>query len=368
MFEATSPGRRRRSAPREKKGRSPLWARLCVVLGVLMMVTSGGAVVASEVLIGHYDDTIAKENLLGGARKDNQGRTSVSGPVNVLLTGSDYREGIKGAVWRTDTIMVLHIPRTYDRGYLLSFPRDTEVRIPRSKNGKWHGGKDKINAAYAHGGNGPAGFQLLAATLNDLIKVDFNAGAVINFQGFTKMVRVLGGVTLCVEAPTEKSWINKRGTLKSLHPGPGGKPREWKPGCQRMDEHTALDYVRQRKQWSDGDYARIRHQQQFMKAVMNEAMTKGVLTDFGKANNLIKAAGGSLIMDTGGIPIQEWGFAMRNLKPGALSAIRVPTGGEKVGGVWREELRPEAETLFEAIRTEKIDQWIVQNSTFVTAM
>lgn len=364
MYEATPRRRRHRSAARRKRRSSPLWARLCLVLGALMMVSSGGAVVAKEVLVGRYDDTIAKQNLLGDARKDNQGRTRVSGPVNILLTGSDFRQGIEGALWRTDTIMVLHIPRTYDRGYLLSFPRDTEVRIPRSKNGKWRGGTDKINAAYMHGGNNVDGFQLLAATLKDLMGVGFDAGAVVNFQGFTKMVHVLGGVTLCVEAPTNKAYKNKRGTLKSKHP----PYREWKPGCQRMDEHAALDYVRQRYQWSDGDYARIRHQQQFMKAVMNEAMSKGVLTDFSKADKVIKAAGSSLIMDTGGIPIEEWGFAMRNLKPGALSAIRVPTGGQKVGGVWREELKPEAQTLFQALRDESIDQWIVQNSAFVTAM
>ena len=60
---------------------------------------------------------------------------------------------------------------------------------------------------------------------------------------------------------------------------------------------------------------------------------------------------------------------MRKLTPSALSAIRVLTTAIIKGGEYKGEgLTPDAENLFQALRDEKIDEWIVQNPKFVTAM
>src|SRR5439155_1563619 len=78
------------------------------------------------------------------------GHPALDGPLNVLLIGVDWRQGQAG-LFRADTIMVMHVPRTMDRAYLFSLPRDTLVNIDPSPQSGYPGGRDRINAAFAYG-------------------------------------------------------------------------------------------------------------------------------------------------------------------------------------------------------------------------
>jgi hypothetical protein len=69
---------------------------------------------------------------------------TMDAPVTILLLGRDTRDA-ETEQGRTDTIMLLHIDPTAKSASLLSIPRDTLVDIPGY-------GQDKINAAYAYGG------------------------------------------------------------------------------------------------------------------------------------------------------------------------------------------------------------------------
>ncbi|MQA24931.1 MAG: LytR family transcriptional regulator, partial [Micromonosporaceae bacterium] len=234
--------RNRTLDPPRDRLRGPWWAWLCVVFGLVLAVAASGALLGVNALIDRYSRNVATDDLLGDARKHNNGRVALDGALNILLLGSDFRKKQGGDNWRADTVMMLHVPRSHDRAYLISFPRDLYVDIPASDDGKWPGGKDKLNAAFAYGGNGAGGYRLLARTLSELMDIRFDSGMVIDFYGFIKVVNALGGVHLCVETP--------KGTdsFKSIH-----KPyRTFKKGCQDLNGREALDYVRQRKQFTDG--------------------------------------------------------------------------------------------------------------------
>jgi polyisoprenyl-teichoic acid--peptidoglycan teichoic acid transferase len=152
-------GGRPRRRPRRK---DPIWARVLVVVGALLMVVSGGGIVTKNVLFSYAMKNVGQEDLLGAAGRQAQqkGRVSITGPKNILLVGIDARANQSTTeLIRADSIMILHIPAAHDAGFLVSLPRDTWVKIPPYDNGvkKYGGGSDKINGAYAFGGDGLTG-------------------------------------------------------------------------------------------------------------------------------------------------------------------------------------------------------------------
>jgi LCP family protein required for cell wall assembly len=328
-----------------------------VVFGTVLTVASGGALVGFNLLVERYAGGIAADDLLGDARGD-RGRKALSGTLNILLVGSDYRKNpeLKGTLWRADTIMVLHVPRNHDQAYLISFPRDTMVEIPAAEEGRWKGGEDKINSAFMHGGNGAGGYRLLARTLSDLMGIRFDSGAVVDFYGFVKVVEALGGVDLCIETPKGKR------TLRSIHP----PHRVFEKGCRHYDGHAALDYVRQRKQFKDGDFARMRHQQEFLKALLRQAREQGLHRDLGKLDRVLRAAGSSLTIDNS-LPVADLAFTLRNIRPENLTAIQVPVK-ERNRGTWYAELVDPSPSLFRAVREEAVAGWVARNPKYVNPL
>src|SRR4051794_24320609 len=74
--------------PVRKRPGDPLWARLALILGALLMMVSGGVIVGGKVLIGKVSGGIEQRNLLGTAGAK---RVAIDGPLNLLLVGVDQR-------------------------------------------------------------------------------------------------------------------------------------------------------------------------------------------------------------------------------------------------------------------------------------
>jgi polyisoprenyl-teichoic acid--peptidoglycan teichoic acid transferase len=100
-------------------------------------------------------------------------------PVNILVTGTD----LSGQ--RTDTIMILSIDSAAGTLKAVSVPRDTMVT--------YSGRRMKINAL-----NGIGGAPLLVSKTQELLGVDINFYASINYEGFDKMVDSIGGVDMTI--------------------------------------------------------------------------------------------------------------------------------------------------------------------------
>ncbi len=163
--------------------------------------------------------------------------------VRLLILGVDEREQDVG---RSDTLMLATLNPTTKQAAILSFPRDMWVHIPGRS-------EDKICHAYNRGG-----VELSQETVEALLGIDVDYYARIDFSGFKDIVDVLGGVDIDVEKKMD--WDDRRGNLH-IH---------LTPGLQHMDGEDAMGYVRYR---SDSDYERIKRQQHFLNALMEQKLT-----------------------------------------------------------------------------------------------
>ena len=173
----------------------------------------------------------------------------LSGKKNIVVMGCDTRKDDAG---RSDTLFVVMLDKNKKNAALLSVPRDTRVKI------KGHGW-DKINAAFAYGGQ-----KLTRETVQEFLGIKLHNYVVVDFQGFKDLVDVIGGVDINVE---------KRMYYYDPY---DGFEIDLRPGMQHMDGKTAMQYVRYRDE--DGDIGRIRRQQKFIMALYKQIASKNIIT------------------------------------------------------------------------------------------
>jgi anionic cell wall polymer biosynthesis LytR-Cps2A-Psr (LCP) family protein len=366
----------------KSKRRAPLWARLCAIFGCVIMVISGAALVSTQVLVARYAGAVDQKDLFGNsAASGDQKVSDIKGDQNILLVGIDPRTDEQTPL--SDSIIVAHIPAGLDQAYLFSIPRDLVVDIPAFEKTGFRGGRAKINAAMGFGsavGNGKhdvvQGFDLLARTVQQLTGIKkFDAGAILNFNGFKAIVDAMGGVTMKIDQ-----------NVKSEHLQPNGKPRPrlarcaanncdhpyygpqatYKKGTYHLEGWQALDYVRQRYGLPNSDYDRQRHQQQFIKAMAKQALSKDVITSPGKLDKVLKAAGKALIFDGNGHSVVDWGLALKNIRSDNMTLIKLPGGGLFENGKYQgEQLAPNAEDFFTALKQDQLPAFLLNNPEYI---
>jgi len=128
-----------------------------------------------------------------------------------------------------------------------------------------------------------------------------------------------------------------------------------------MPGWEALDYARQRYGLKNGDYDRQRHQQQLIKAMAKKASSSGVLTNPLKVKSLISAAGKAFVLDTGGVPVADFMFTLKGVAANDLVLLRTNNGTFAGNGRGREALNAESRTMFDAVRADKLADFIIAN-------
>ncbi|MER7003320.1 LCP family protein [Dactylosporangium sp. NPDC000555] len=376
-----------------RNGRDPKWAHRLVAVGAVMMMLAGGAFVAKSMLIGYVTSSVQQDNLIVPAAEQQGRHVTISGAKTVLLVGIDPRPNQDPSdTIRSDSIIVVHIPEDHRSAYLISIPRDTWVEIPRFDNGRsrYDGGHDKLNAAFAEGGikltgkdQRRYGMSLLADTIKRNWGISFDAAAIVDFTGFTKVVDMLGGVDMYVDQETRSVHIghDAKGKTKvpytqrfnssggtDLIPVSGVTPQTYHVGYQHLEPWQALDYVRQRDTLPNSDYDRQRHQQQFIKALFKEIASRDVLTDPGKLRKVLDVVGQSMTIDSGGIDLQDWIFAMKNIGGDNLLTVKSNNGtfyesSEQPGA---EALDDNTLALLEAVRTNTVETFLSSHAGLVS--
>jgi LCP family protein required for cell wall assembly len=369
-------------AHKKSRRRDPWWAKLLVITGALLMLFSGTAIAGGTVLLDRYTGAINQENLLGSEAMS--AGTSINGALTVLLVGIDERpDNDEGA--RSDSIILAHINASHDAAYLVSIPRDSRVQIPPFPKSRYGGGVDKINSAFFYGsqnGGGRAGgFELLALTIKKMSGITFNAGAIVNFSGFQSVTRALGGVNMCIDEKVTSIHIGHDAKGKfappfkitqdlRLIPIPGVKAYTYLPDCRDLAPWEALDYVRQRELLPDGDYGRQRHQQQFVKALAKKTLSTGVVTNPKKLDNVIRAAGQALTMDSGRFKLTDWLFTLKDIDAGNVTMIKTNAGNfhsETINGQSFETLDPTSLDLLRSIPGDDVGDFVAQHPDWVNA-
>jgi LCP family protein required for cell wall assembly len=261
----------------------------------LRAATVVGAVVALALVVGglfayrHLEGNITAidtSDMLGTDRPDKVvDESEPLNPVNILLLGSDTREGLNGNIGGetpglSDTTILLHLSADRKRAYGVSLPRDAMVERPdcvTESGGTDPGGLSMFNSAYAVGGPG-----CTQRTVEQLTGIHIDHFVVVDFAGFKHMVDALGGVEVCV--PEE---VND--DVGNIH---------LPAGTYEADGDQALDYVRIRHGISEnGDIGRMKRQQAFLASMANEAISAGTLANPVKLYNFLDAATQSLTTD-----------------------------------------------------------------------
>ncbi|GAA4456286.1 LCP family protein [Phytohabitans houttuyneae] len=351
--------------------RLPRWAVLCTIFGTLLLLGSGGTLLASEVLLSRYEGSVKTADLFGDQTGPTpEPKTDIKGPFNILLVGIDPRLDNPNEPPRSDSIIIMHVPDAHDRAYLFSIPRDLLVDIPPFPKADFRGGRDKINAAMAYGSRVPGkevpdparGFELLANTISRYTGIKrFDAGAIVNFQGFRKIVDAMGGVTMTLDMDIRSEHLKPDGSGRNGNPnGDGyvGPQKVYKKGTHHLKGWEALDIVRQRKTVG-GDYVRQRHQQQFLKAMVNQAFSKDVVTNPIKLDNVLRAAGQSLVFNGRGHSVIDYAITLRNIRSSTITMVKLPGEGVGTGRNYRgEQLVAPSKDFFAAVRNDTVDTFM----------
>jgi len=214
---------------------------------------------------------------ISGSQVLNNGQET----LNFLLIGSDKRSG---SSFRTDTMVVAILRPNEGQVSLISIPRDLWVSIPLSDN-------NRINTAYQRGiaidypGGGPG---LLKDTIQYNLGIRIDHTAMVDFDGFRKIVDTLGGVDI----PVSCSYTDWRLIDPSYDPE---NEANWylytvNPGVIHMDGDLALWYARSRQKSSDFD--RGRRQQEVLRSIFTQALRTGTISRipelYGNLNNTIE--------------------------------------------------------------------------------
>jgi LCP family protein required for cell wall assembly len=164
--------------------------------------------------------------------------------VNVLLLGNTD-EGL------TDTIMLASFDPDTKAMDIVSVPRDTYFERP----GFAYGGYLKINAAFHEG------FMETANAVHTILQgIPINYYAVIDYEGIKKIVDSMDGVPMYV--PMRMKYTSAHQNLYI----------DLKKGDQILDGDHAVQFLRFRKGYKEGDIGRVKAQQNFVKAAIKRAL------------------------------------------------------------------------------------------------
>ena len=278
--------------------------------------------------------------------------------LNLLVIGSDHREGEAEDDARSDTTIIMHVSEGGTEAYGISIPRDLYVHIPEDPDADVSDTTDKFNAAYAWGG-----VNLTVRTVENLTGVRIDHVIEIDFNGLIQVVDALGGVTLDIQPADAPDYYDESG-VTSIH----GDKMFFPAGPTKLMGAEALDYVRQRYQYLEGDFARMRHQQDLIKAIMDSALSAGVLTDEDKLTSFIDSTSDAVKVDTEFNAVAT-GINLMNMRSDDLIFMTTPNlgtgeqGGQSVviyadDPSDPESSNPEAVSLWEAVRDDRVSDWI----------
>ncbi|WP_456113486.1 LCP family protein [Streptomyces corynorhini] len=344
----------RRAAPRTGRTRLTRRGRIAAWSGGALAVLLLGATGAGGWVYQSLDGNIHAADIddrVGGGRPVNLS----PGSKNILVVGSDSRDGDNGAygkgltTMQSDTLMVMHLAADRKWATVVSLPRDSWVTIPSCDRGDGSRSDPhhfKINEAFAIGGTGGEVADAAACTIrtverNTGLRVDHFMS--VDFQGFKGMVNALDGIEVCPRTPIH----DQKARL------------DLAAGCQTVRDEKALGYVRTRYSIGDGsDLGRIGRQQEFMEALAAKAQQK--LTSPHALYGFLDSATKSLTTDkelAGIKPLTGLANEIKDIPGDRLTFLTVPNYArqadvptDRANVVWQ---YPQAAALFASLGKDR---------------
>ncbi|WP_433301239.1 LCP family protein [Actinoplanes sp. CA-030573] len=332
----------------------PRWAKVVVVTLSVLAALAGLGFGAAVLLTGHYEGEVGRDDVLGrasalptiteppeyvvvtGGRQSPTAAPPGAIGENFLILGVDTRAGWTQNQSRSDTIMLVHVDAGRRHASVVSFPRDSYVYIPPVP-GRWAGGKTKINAAYAWGGA-----PLVVQVIGHLTGLSIDHVVRVDFAAVRKITDTVGGVDVTVAKPVTDGRTGYR----------------FHAGVNHLDGKRAEIYVRQRYGLAQGDFDRVRRQQQYLHALGDKVLSMGVLTNPMRMSSLLSEVAKSLVVDAG-LDLTATARALSGLRGDDLSFTTIPSTGfvRSPAGTANRLDTAGCRDLFLALRTDRMTEY-----------
>ena len=205
------------------------------------------SLVLSKAAFDFLDQRSNAANYANGGTFEDQAVKTSKDEYLILLVGVDKAAGEENNedFTRTDTIMLMKANTKDGTIKLLSIPRDSRVLVRNTY--------DKVNHAHAFGG-----IELTLQSLRNFLGLDIDYYVQVNYQALVNIVDAIGGVDYEVpEGVNIKKW-----TLNI------------KPGMNHFNGTDTMWYLRTRHIYNNGDIGRVHAQQDFVKAMVDQAVKK----------------------------------------------------------------------------------------------
>lgn len=190
-------------------------------------------------------------------------------PFTVAVMGSDSREDTIDKNERSDTVMLFAVnPNTYE-AQIVSLPRDAYIQDNSCQGGSY----DKLTHVSLNGSD------CMMSVLEDVLDVPVDYYIKINFTSVIDAIDVVGGIDVEVDQSFCGQDENDVDDAYCFY-----------EGTQTLSGSEALSYARERKSFSNGDYARAYHQQQVAIEFAGAVASSGPST----INDLLVISGNSL--------------------------------------------------------------------------
>ena len=202
----------------------------------------------------------------------------------------------------SDTVFVVNYNPKNKTINILSIPRDTYYPRP----GYNSPGDKKINAAFAEEGiNGTK------KAVENLLGINIDNYITLDYEGFKKVIDLIGGVE--VDVPFDMKYDDNSAN-PPLH-------IDLKKGRQILDGEKAIQFVRYRHGYIDGDLGRIRAQHQFLEALFKKLTQPSTLP---KLPSLAITVSKHIKTDLTATEIAEYAYQFIKDKPSTINFFTLP--------------------------------------------
>jgi len=301
---------RRTGAPKSKKRRIIVWI---VIILVLLLLAAGGWVLyrgltaTGNIFKGNIFDIVQNQPL----KQDANGRS------NILILGTSEDDPGHEAGYLTDSIMVVSVDQKNKNAYMVSIPRDLEVKYGEACLSGYQG---KINVYYNCAGGGTGNIEADRAALTkeagfigELLGLEIQYGVNVNYTVMRELVGAVGGITVTIESRNPNGqmdsnfdWkcgvgdrkVSRAEVLRRCPPS--GHYIDYPNGPVNLDAEHALYLAQARGDsvptygFEQSNFDREKNQQKIVKAIREKAMSAGVLSNPGKVSAIIDALGNNM--------------------------------------------------------------------------
>lgn len=318
-----------------------------VVIALVILLVALGAFVGIRFMIasnnvfqGNIFDIFQAKPL----QMDENGRS------NVLVFGTSEDDPGHEAAYLTDSILVISIDQNKKDAYMVSIPRDLIVDYGDACFAGYQG---KINALYGcysdEGANEPAGAAALQDKVGEVLGLDIQYYAHVNYTVVRDTVKALGSIEVTIESTDPRGimdsnfdWKCKAGDARASRATilkncpPNGHFIDFPNGKVTLDPERAL-YLAQARGAQAPTYGLERsnfdrevNQQKIIKGIREKAVSAGTLADVGKVTGLIDALGNNLRTDFATAEVRTLMEIGQEIPSDAIQSLSLVSEGEEL--------------------------------------